>query len=933
MSILSVQAIQAGLVDVLPSLSYINTTDSVAEVTVTGYLNKEVQSGTSFSLPSLAIVATKETPTSASVTATYNITHASGEWSLVATSGSGGVTPYDVQRQVFNTGSDVGSADAYEVNLSPAVGTYTDGMFVTFSPAENNVTTTPTLSINGLPPTEIALSVGPVQAGDLDYTKSALVQFSIGANKFFLLTPAVSYGGAGGGVTAGQVQADEFNIGTDSGAANAYEVSLNPAITSYTDGLLVMFNPNATNTTTSTLDVNGIGAVEIYTATSSGVVLPGDMQGTALSILRYSVGFAGWLLLNPYYTTITPEAILRGFLVQGVDTGTADAHEVVLDSMYSILDLSGNTPPTNLFIFNAAGSNTIPHPTLTINGSNPGIIRTITGGDLQPDDIIGGQPVMVIGFETSELFYLLNPRVSTGVTPEQVQKNAFNLGAESGAGDDFEVTLDPAITSYTQGLVVEFTSDRDNATTAPTLNVNGLGAKEIYTANGDNPMIGDISQVALAICRYETNGDYFIIENPNYSQLLAGRIASNLFCSGTDTGTDTEYQVSTDTWSVYADIQPSFDFHGMFGFPAANTNTDLAPTLSINGTSPMAITRLDGETIAPGDIEAGQVSLFFLYGGNARLLNPRTATAIAAYEVQESAFNSGIDSGAADAYVVNLTPAAQSYANGMPVYFIAANSNATTTPTLTVDALSTVTIIKSSGALEAGDIVSGQLAFCVYSGGQFELINPATTATSSAPTITEVQDLDFNRGFATISAPNVYTTTLTPSLTAAPVSGSIYSIEFQFNNSSTTPTLEIDGQGDFPITYNGGELKINDLGATTGYQLLLFTGSSFDLLNPVGLPAASQSASLAIGAAYQNTFGYDVILTVYLSVTAATTADITLGVGPTNTPTDQTLISGLTVAALTIIPITISLPNNYYALLDTSGTITMTISGQQAMPV
>ena len=98
-------------------------------------------------------------------------------------------------------------------------------------------------------------------------------------------------------------------------------------------------------------------------------------------------------------------------------------------------------------------------------------------------------------------------------------------------------------------------------------------------------------------------------------------------------------------------------------------------------------------------------------------------------------------------------------------------------------------------------------------------------------------------------------------------------------------------------------------------------------------PANSASSTLAVGTAYQNTLGYDIVLTVYLSVTAATSANILLGVGSTNTPTQQTIISSITTAALQIIPVTIYLPNQYYALLSTSGTITQTISGQQAMPV
>lgn len=98
-------------------------------------------------------------------------------------------------------------------------------------------------------------------------------------------------------------------------------------------------------------------------------------------------------------------------------------------------------------------------------------------------------------------------------------------------------------------------------------------------------------------------------------------------------------------------------------------------------------------------------------------------------------------------------------------------------------------------------------------------------------------------------------------------------------------------------------------------------------------PAVSAASTLALGTAYQNTLGYDIVLTVYVSVTAATAGSLSNGVGPTTTPTQQTIVSALTVAAVTIIPVTIYLPSGYYALLSTGGTITATISGQQGMPV
>ena len=84
MSIISVTPGQVGLVGVLPSIAYIQTTDPVATVVATGYLNKVVAEGTQFSLPCIAVVSTKETPTSVAAVGWYEIQHVGANWSLDA---------------------------------------------------------------------------------------------------------------------------------------------------------------------------------------------------------------------------------------------------------------------------------------------------------------------------------------------------------------------------------------------------------------------------------------------------------------------------------------------------------------------------------------------------------------------------------------------------------------------------------------------------------------------------------------------------------------------------------------------------------------------------------------------------------------------------------------------------------------------------------
>lgn len=82
MPIKNIQAGQTGLVGVLPSIAYIDTDDSIATVTTTGYLNHEVANGLQFSLPCIAAVITRATPSSAPAVGWYQVVHVGSDWSL-----------------------------------------------------------------------------------------------------------------------------------------------------------------------------------------------------------------------------------------------------------------------------------------------------------------------------------------------------------------------------------------------------------------------------------------------------------------------------------------------------------------------------------------------------------------------------------------------------------------------------------------------------------------------------------------------------------------------------------------------------------------------------------------------------------------------------------------------------------------------------------
>lgn len=90
------------------------------------------------------------------------------------------------------------------------------------------------------------------------------------------------------------------------------------------------------------------------------------------------------------------------------------------------------------------------------------------------------------------------------------------------------------------------------------------------------------------------------------------------------------------------------------------------------------------------------------------------------------------DSGAADAYVITLTPAPSAYAAGQRFSFLAANAN-TGASTLNVNSLGTKTIKKLHDQdLEAGDIEASMIVDVVYDGTNLQMLNPAGTNISAA---------------------------------------------------------------------------------------------------------------------------------------------------------------------------------------------------------
>lgn len=71
------------------------------------------------------------------------------------------------------------------------------------------------------------------------------------------------------------------------GSANAYSVTLNPAPTSYVEGMAIAVKINVDNTGPSTIDINGLGTKSIKKPNGNDVAA-GNLKAGSIYTLRYN---------------------------------------------------------------------------------------------------------------------------------------------------------------------------------------------------------------------------------------------------------------------------------------------------------------------------------------------------------------------------------------------------------------------------------------------------------------------------------------------------------------------------------------------------------------------------------------------------------------------------------------------------------------------
>lgn len=181
-----------------------------------------------------------------------------------------------------------GTATAYVVAANRTL-TYYDGLKIG---AEFHVNSgaSPTVNVNALGakaiiwPDGSALAVNEIVAG-------AKVLLVYDGTSFQIQSPNASP------ATSVGVQRQSYSFATDTGAANAYVVTLAPVPASYTTGMRVSFRATNANTAASTINVNGLGTRNIFDHRTLAALSGGEIKTNGI----YNIEYDGtqFLLLNP----------------------------------------------------------------------------------------------------------------------------------------------------------------------------------------------------------------------------------------------------------------------------------------------------------------------------------------------------------------------------------------------------------------------------------------------------------------------------------------------------------------------------------------------------------------------------------------------------------------------------------------------------------
>jgi hypothetical protein len=198
-----------------------------------------------------------------------------------------------------------------------------------------------------------------------------------------------------------------------------------------------------------------------------------------------------------------------------------------------------------------------------------------------------------------------------------VQTQRVNWALDTGTADALAIALAPIPTSYVNGMPFRLIkAGADNATTTPTVNINGLGPKTMVHFDGTPLSAAELKANSLVSGVYD--GTAFRLTTP-----ASGGGTGSQSWYGLDVGTADAMVVTIAGLTAYV------TGHRYWITKAAFANTISNPTININGFGAKTVTRFDSTALEGAELPAGCMMTLEYDGTKCRILSadrPSTKT-------------------------------------------------------------------------------------------------------------------------------------------------------------------------------------------------------------------------------------------------------------------------------------------------------------------
>jgi hypothetical protein len=386
--------------------------------------------------------------------------------------------------------------------------------------------------------------------------------------------------------------------------------------------------------------------------------------------------------------------------------------------------------------------------------------------------------------------------------------------ADTGAANAYVATISQ-ISAYTTGQTILLNVANTNTSTTNTINLNAFGTKNIKLTNGSNINVGDMVSGSIVLLAY--NGTNYELLNPA-TVVYQSQIQSGSLTYSADTGSANAY-VATLSPAITSYVTGSY-----ISVKLSNTNTSTTCNLNVNSLGNKRIKLTNGNDPNVGDLLSGMIARLQYDGTNYQLINP--ATWVSRSQIQNNSLLYIADTGAANAYVMTLSPAITAYSTGQIFSTKIANTNTSGTCTLNINSLGTKSIKLTNGSNpNIGDLASGMMAYFEYDGTNIQLLNPATWANQAS-----IQQNTYTYATDTGIA-NAYVTTITPAPASYVAGLKIYLLIAHANSGAST--INVNSLGVKNITNLDQTALVSGQIATGMIAILQYDGTQFQLLNSI----------------------------------------------------------------------------------------------------